>query len=309
MLSDIPNMAFAFGYTNSSWTLKVDLVCEHLCRLLAYMDQHGYSTVVPVVRQPDDREAPDAGLPGRLHHSRDREFPQQGTSGPWTVEMNFKADHARLLQGRSTPRCGSAPANRWPPSRISPGREPGNLVEVDGRRAPGPGRRRPGQPAGAADPRHRPQPGGLGPQYRAAGRGPPGDRPRRAGFSSPNAHANRSACRSSPAVSPTPGRPRRIPAGAGCGQLARRAIGQQLLAQDPDRVASLALINSAGFGSEVTLLLRMLAMPVIGPLSTRKTTQASAALLERTITRTARWPPDSVSITPWPSAGNRTAAR
>ena len=61
------------------------------------------------------------------------------------------------------------------------------------------------------------------------------------------------------------------------------AIGQQLLAQDPDRVASLALINSAGFGSEVTLLLRMLAMPVIGPLSTRKTTRASAALLERTI--------------------------
>ncbi|MFN8033324.1 MAG: alpha/beta fold hydrolase [Mycobacterium sp.] len=61
------------------------------------------------------------------------------------------------------------------------------------------------------------------------------------------------------------------------------AIGQQLLAQQPDRVASLALINSAGFGSEVTLLLRMLAMPVIGPLSTRKTTRASAALLERTI--------------------------
>ena len=35
MLSGIPNFAFAFGYTNSSWTLKVDLVCEHLCRLIA----------------------------------------------------------------------------------------------------------------------------------------------------------------------------------------------------------------------------------------------------------------------------------
>ena len=32
MLSGILNMAFAFGYTNSSWTLKVDLVCEHLCK-------------------------------------------------------------------------------------------------------------------------------------------------------------------------------------------------------------------------------------------------------------------------------------
>lgn len=61
------------------------------------------------------------------------------------------------------------------------------------------------------------------------------------------------------------------------------AIGQRLLADQPDRVASLALINSAGFGSEVTPLLRMLAMPVIGPLSTRKTTRASATVLERTI--------------------------
>ena len=35
MLSGVPNLAFAFGYTNSSWTLKVDLVCEHLCRLMS----------------------------------------------------------------------------------------------------------------------------------------------------------------------------------------------------------------------------------------------------------------------------------
>ncbi len=61
------------------------------------------------------------------------------------------------------------------------------------------------------------------------------------------------------------------------------AIALQLLALQPERVASLVLVNSAGFGSEVTLLLRMLAMPVIGPLSTRRTTHASARLLERTI--------------------------
>ena len=45
MLSEVPNFAFAIGYTNSSWTLKVDLVCDHLCRLLAHMDPHGYDTV------------------------------------------------------------------------------------------------------------------------------------------------------------------------------------------------------------------------------------------------------------------------
>ena len=59
------------------------------------------------------------------------------------------------------------------------------------------------------------------------------------------------------------------------------AIAMQVLAQRPERVASLALINSAGFGSQVTILLRILAMPVIGPLASRRTTRASATMLER----------------------------
>ncbi|MDT0470442.1 NAD(P)/FAD-dependent oxidoreductase, partial [Streptomyces sp. DSM 41699] len=41
MLSGVPNFAYAVGYTNIAWTLKVDLVCEHFCRLLDYMDAHG----------------------------------------------------------------------------------------------------------------------------------------------------------------------------------------------------------------------------------------------------------------------------
>lgn len=61
------------------------------------------------------------------------------------------------------------------------------------------------------------------------------------------------------------------------------AIAQQLLAEQPERVASLALINSAGFGSEVTLLLRMLTMPVFGALSTRRPSRMSAVLFERSI--------------------------
>ena len=49
MLSGAPNLAFVFGYTNSSWTLKVGLICEHFCRLLTHMDTHGYDTAVPFV--------------------------------------------------------------------------------------------------------------------------------------------------------------------------------------------------------------------------------------------------------------------
>ena len=43
MCSGVPNLAFAVGYTNASWTLKADLTAQYVCRLLAYMDRAGYS--------------------------------------------------------------------------------------------------------------------------------------------------------------------------------------------------------------------------------------------------------------------------
>ena len=52
MLSDVPNLAFIFGYTNASWTLKVDLVCEYACRLISFMDERGYDTCAPVNSDP-----------------------------------------------------------------------------------------------------------------------------------------------------------------------------------------------------------------------------------------------------------------
>jgi cation diffusion facilitator CzcD-associated flavoprotein CzcO len=99
MLSGIPNFAFAVGYTNSSWTLKVDLVCEHLCRILAHMDACGHDTVVPVAEDPTIVRRPlldfDAGYVQRAVDM----FPMQGSHGPWTVEMSYAADRARLRNG------------------------------------------------------------------------------------------------------------------------------------------------------------------------------------------------------------------
>jgi cation diffusion facilitator CzcD-associated flavoprotein CzcO len=99
MLSGVPNFAFAFGYTNASWTLKVDLVCEHLCRLLAHMEARGYDTVVPVADDPTLELRPmlefQAGYVQRSMHM----FPRQGSHGPWTVAMSYAADHARLRKG------------------------------------------------------------------------------------------------------------------------------------------------------------------------------------------------------------------
>ncbi|MHB8689690.1 MAG: flavin-containing monooxygenase [Solirubrobacteraceae bacterium] len=99
MLSDVPNFAFAVGYTNSSWTLKVDLVCDHLCRLLTQMDSKGYDTVMPVADDPSIERRPLLDFTaGYVTRAMDA-FPKQGTSGPWTVEMSYYADRARLRTG------------------------------------------------------------------------------------------------------------------------------------------------------------------------------------------------------------------
>ncbi|PND64673.1 cyclohexanone monooxygenase, partial [Escherichia coli] len=47
MFSDIPNLAFTFGYTNASWTLKADLVAMYLCRVLNTMKKRGMRQATP----------------------------------------------------------------------------------------------------------------------------------------------------------------------------------------------------------------------------------------------------------------------
>jgi cation diffusion facilitator CzcD-associated flavoprotein CzcO len=96
MLSDVPNLAFVFGYTNASWTLKVDLVCEWVCRCIAFLDRNGYASAVPVNRDPAMATSPmlEFGA-GYVQRALDR-FPRQGT-GPWSVAMRY-ADDARRLR-------------------------------------------------------------------------------------------------------------------------------------------------------------------------------------------------------------------
>ncbi|MEU2354863.1 NAD(P)/FAD-dependent oxidoreductase [Streptomyces misionensis] len=99
MLSGVPNLVFALGYTNLSWTLKVDLVCEHFCRLLDHMDAHGYDAVEPVLDDPRVERVPYMDLSSNYVLRGIGEFPRAGTSGPWTVEMAYEKDVERLREG------------------------------------------------------------------------------------------------------------------------------------------------------------------------------------------------------------------
>jgi pimeloyl-ACP methyl ester carboxylesterase len=59
------------------------------------------------------------------------------------------------------------------------------------------------------------------------------------------------------------------------------AVALQLLSLDANRVASLVLSNGAGFGAEVAIPLRLMAIPTLGELMTRRTTRSGALLTER----------------------------
>jgi len=57
MFRDVPNLASSFGYTNASWTLKADLTCAYVCRLLNHMQKHGY-TRTPRLNDHSVKEEP-----------------------------------------------------------------------------------------------------------------------------------------------------------------------------------------------------------------------------------------------------------
>jgi hypothetical protein len=81
-------MAFAFGYTNQSWTLGSDLTCERVCKLLQHMDRHGYTVCTPRVDAAIER-APFADLTSGYIVRAIDQFPRQGPSDPWRRVQNY----------------------------------------------------------------------------------------------------------------------------------------------------------------------------------------------------------------------------
>jgi cation diffusion facilitator CzcD-associated flavoprotein CzcO len=104
MLSDVPNFAFATGYTNASWTLKTDLTGEYVCRLLRYMDKHGYRQCVAHDDHPSADERPLLDLSAGYVQRSIGDLPRQGTAAPWRQHMSYAADLAALRFGSMTNR-------------------------------------------------------------------------------------------------------------------------------------------------------------------------------------------------------------
>ncbi|WP_250545472.1 alpha/beta fold hydrolase [Paenarthrobacter sp. DKR-5] len=285
MLEGVPNFSLTIGYTNASWTLKADLVAGYVCRTLERLDRHGLQWVVP--------EAPANVASGELSSLIDLkagyilrgagDLPRQGPRSPWRLHQNYLRDFALLRAGKLT-------------DHVRFGRR-GQTVAAGGRRTP----------KALPDPLTLPGTGyivaaGARLRYRRTGSGTPVLLLHGIGQSLEdwNEQHERLAERHTVYSVDLPGSAysERLSGQATLATLAGAlpafldalgvheplpvvgnslggAVAMKLAADYPGRVSALVLVNSAGFGKEVALALRLLAIRPLAAVLARPHEAAS----------------------------------
>lgn len=101
MFAGVPNLAWIFGYIRSSWTLRVDLVSDVVCRILNHMDQQGLKRVEPRLR-PEDTDMPigswvepDNFNPNYIMRGAHL-LPRRGSKPEWQHSHDYWIDKDRL---------------------------------------------------------------------------------------------------------------------------------------------------------------------------------------------------------------------
>jgi cation diffusion facilitator CzcD-associated flavoprotein CzcO/pimeloyl-ACP methyl ester carboxylesterase len=306
MIAGVPNFSLTIGYTNASWTLKADLVAEYVVRLLKRMDRRRMQWVAP--------EAPASAAAGELGSLIDLKagyvlrdvgrLPKQGTRSPWRLHQNYVRDFALLRAGRITDdvrfgrrgeRVGPAVAGSVIGSRSGAGAAAGPRTSTSGE-----------------DPLALPGTAfvtvaGRELRYRVTGSGSPmlllhgigqslddwneqhdllavthrvysvdlpgfGYSERRPGTATLEKLAG-----ILPAFLDEIGVQGAIPV---LGNSLGGAVAMVFAASNPDRVSALVLADAAGFGSEVTMVLRLLAVPALGRALLRPNPENSRRTVE-----------------------------
>ena len=98
MLSDVPNFAFAVGYTNASWTLKCDLVTRYMCRLVNHMKHRNLGHCVPRTRGASVGGPIIDFSSGYIQRALNL-LPKQGAHTPWKLYQNYALDLLTLRYG------------------------------------------------------------------------------------------------------------------------------------------------------------------------------------------------------------------
>ena len=100
MYSGVPNLASSFGYTNASWTLKCDLTCEYVCRLLNHMKKTGMRQCTPRNTDLTLTGQPWIDFTSSYLQRTMHLFPKQGSRPPWKLYQNYPKDIMLLRFGK-----------------------------------------------------------------------------------------------------------------------------------------------------------------------------------------------------------------
>jgi monooxygenase len=98
MLDGVPNLAYALGYPNASWTLKVDLVSCYVARTLAHMKEKGYAVVTPRLPPGQMTTTPVIEMTSGYFERSRHKLPRQGDRAPWRLRQHYFKD-AGLWRG------------------------------------------------------------------------------------------------------------------------------------------------------------------------------------------------------------------
>ncbi|WFL78228.1 NAD(P)/FAD-dependent oxidoreductase [Altererythrobacter arenosus] len=101
MFSNIPNFSTFFGYTNASWTLRVDVVGNYICRLFAHMKATGAEIATPYLPADHRMEREEFFNLSSNYIKRSLDMlPSNGPVWPWQLGMDYLEDRKVM---RATP--------------------------------------------------------------------------------------------------------------------------------------------------------------------------------------------------------------
>lgn len=101
MFTGVPNMVWVFGYFRASWTLRVDMLGELVCRLLKNMDERGAKRVEVSLRDEDrDMEilpwiSEDEFNPNYLMRDLDQ-LPSRGSKPEWRHNQDYWVERNQI---------------------------------------------------------------------------------------------------------------------------------------------------------------------------------------------------------------------
>jgi len=101
LFTGVPNMAWVMGYFRASWTLRVDIMGDFVCRLLNHMDCKGAKRIEVALRE-EDHDMPladwiesDNFNPGYLMRGI-KELPRRGNKPEWRHNQDYWAEKDQI---------------------------------------------------------------------------------------------------------------------------------------------------------------------------------------------------------------------